>query len=228
ISPARLIRLPLSATTPTLQRPVPRGRCGRSEAQSRRRDLTSAPPRRRSGDRGHRGARRLRGSAGRVSDRHDVPVRVLEPGALVAVLDLDDSLLVGCERLLVVLLEADAGRRELVYEPLDVLGLPEGDRRTRPTGARRRIDVNPRAVTAGVVDAAVGRLGAARQSELSLVELLRLSHVGDRNRRGHLAIAEWHSSPFVGFGAILTAGRRLTREGLGDRRLASLAEPQTA
>src|SRR5262245_15730530 len=102
-----------------------------------------------------------------LEQTQDVAVRVLDEGDLLPRY-LGDALLVGLDRALVVLLEAETLRGELVHDRLDPRHEPAPQSRPRLAGVLRRgIDVKRGVPGALIGDAAVGGIrGSAREAEL--------------------------------------------------------------
>src|SRR5215218_6509939 len=128
-----------------------------------------------------------------LGERHRVAVRVLDPGGPEAA-GIEDAAPVGLEPGLVVLLEDNAPRRELVHRLLEVFDELAGERRRRLAGVVwREIDEDPCPVRAWIAHALLLLL-AGHQPQLVLVKALCPVEVGYGQQRLDAAIAQSHRS----------------------------------
>src|SRR5215218_7206421 len=126
-----------------------------------------------------------------LGERHRVAVRVLDPDGPEAA-GIEDAALVGLEPGLVVLLEDNAPRRELVHRLVEVIDEPTGERRGRLAGVFwREIDKDPGPLRAGIALALLLLL-AGHQSQLVLVEAPCPVEVGYGQQRLDAAVAQSH------------------------------------
>jgi hypothetical protein len=117
-----------------------------------------------------------------MGDREGVAVWVIEIGDLSVAVERGDALPVCDDRPLVVALEDNALRGELIYDALDVIDVLASQGRRRLTCVLRRgIDVHH-----GPLPAPIGPVGgwfvilSWRQAELPFVKLRGPVHIGDR------------------------------------------------
>src|SRR4051794_26467989 len=128
---------------------------------------------------------------------HRVAVGIPDPGGPEPT-SVEDPAPVGLQPRLVVLLEDDPARGEIVHRLIKIVDGPAGDRCGRAAGVvRREVDEDPGPVRAGVANALLFLL-AGHESQLFLVETLCRGEVGYGRRRLDGAITESHGrTPFV-------------------------------